>query len=67
MISDIKLQLILTLYKNDKLTFEEVKTLITEESPKTTFPIDNPWVNPLPVPPWYIPPITYQDYTTTAK
>jgi hypothetical protein len=47
MISDTKLQLILTLYKNDKLTFEEVKTLLQEEK-NLTEPIQplNPWLNP---------------------
>jgi hypothetical protein len=44
MISDAKLQLILTLYKNDKLTFEEVKTLLQEEEPFTgPFQPRNPW------------------------
>jgi hypothetical protein len=37
MISDTKLKLILTLYKNDKLTLEEVKILLQEESKEEKF------------------------------
>jgi len=52
MISDAKLKLILTLYKNDKLTFEEVKTLLQEDpkEDKFTGPFQplNPWQSPYP-------------------
>jgi hypothetical protein len=43
MISDAKLQLILTLYKNDKLTFEEVKILLQEENSFIGPYISNPY------------------------
>lgn len=68
MISDIKLKLILELYKNEKLTFEQVKTLIQEE-PTIADQIQpiNPWINPNPWGPLKIGDVIYTDlfYTTS--
>lgn len=53
MISDVKLKLILDLYKNDKLTLEEVKILLQEEKEQkfTTdpFQVINPWPYTIPI------------------